>query len=68
MIMAPEPLRKGGKKEEAGYICATVRPAVGVDGGFELFVADQRIVKTPDLGDEVKLNYESETRCYHTRE
>jgi kinesin family protein 2/24 len=67
MVMAPEPPKKNGK-EEAGYICGAVRPSGGVEGAYELFVADQKIIKTPALGDEVTLKYDSETRCYYVRE
>jgi kinesin family protein 2/24 len=67
MILAPEPTWKN-ITEEPGYICAAVRPCKEVDGAYELFVADQRIVKTSALGNEVVLKYESETRCYHISE
>ena len=66
MVMAPEQVKRTGKEE--GFICAAIRPSGVVEGAFELFVADQRIIKTPELGEEVALKYDSESRCYYVRE
>lgn len=65
MVMAPEHLARRKEKDEMGYICAAVRPSAVVDGAYELFVADQRVIKSPALGEEVVLKYDTKTRYYY---
>ena len=65
MVLAPAAAKNTAKEEDAGYICAAVRPSDEVDQAYELFVADQRVIKTPALGELVMLKYERKTRCYH---
>lgn len=68
MVMASGPSKTNGN-EEVGYICAAVRTSrAGVEGAYELFVADRKVVKTLALEDEVKLQYDSDTRYYYVRE
>jgi kinesin family protein 2/24 len=59
MVMGREESRDGKK----GYICAAVHPAG--HGAYELLVADQKVIASSQLVDEVVLEYSRETRYYH---
>jgi kinesin family protein 2/24 len=66
MAMGLEDTSKRTEKDEKRYICAVVRPAVDVNGAYELFVANQRTVEAKRLTHEVKLEYDIHTRYYFT--
>lgn len=66
MVMATEPAKKN-VKEELGYICAAVRSSDDVNEAYELFVADQRVIKASALGEEVVVKYDSKARYYYKK-
>jgi len=69
MVMAPEHMTtKRGGKDDMRYICAVICLAVGVQGAYELYVANRRVVKTAGLGEEIVMNYDSQTRYYYIEE
>jgi hypothetical protein len=59
MVMGREESKDGNR----GYICAAVHTAG--HGAYELLVADQKVIASRELIDEVVLEYSRETRYYY---
>ena len=57
----------GGEKGSR-WICAAVVLADERTGAHELFVTKQAVVVTAALGDDLLLEYDSETRYYYIKE
>jgi kinesin family member 2/24 len=66
MMMGPESETVPEDGERA-YVCAAVCLADGAKASYELFVASQRVFKEAGLRDEIVMEYDSGTRCYHIK-